>query len=136
MLWWATEAGTAPPENATWVGENLIKSPYLWGTSAYLISRQGMEKVMQKHFPEGGADAPLVLTFEGEVTIDGTGYYGGMMKENFIVYPGMFITHSKQSTIQTDPWHFGFHTKMGAGHWMESIRRWQSKYYPELQRLR
>jgi GR25 family glycosyltransferase involved in LPS biosynthesis len=134
MLWWATEAGSGPRKDATWVGENLIRSPYLWGASAYLISRQGMEKVMKKHFPEGGADTPLVLTFEGEVVIDGTGYYGELMKENYIVYPAMFITHSKQSTIQTDPWHFGFHTKMGVGHWMESIRRWQSIYYPSLKR--
>lgn len=134
MLWWATESGSAAPEDAEWLGENLIKSPYLWGTSAYLISRQGMEKVMKRHFPGGKADSPVVLTFEGEVTIDGTGYYGGMMTDNYIAYPGMFITHSKQSTIQTDAWHFDFHTKMGAAHWTESIRRWQSRYYPQLKR--
>jgi hypothetical protein len=82
MLWWATESpeGTAPPKGAQWVGKNLIKSPYLWGGSAYLISRRGMEKVMRKHFPGLVTEAtPCVLTFEGDQVIDGSGYYASLM---------------------------------------------------------
>lgn len=49
----------------------------------------------------------------------------------------MFITHSKrstiqQSTIQSVDWHSDFHQKMGAGHWWESVKRWQTKYLTEL----
>lgn len=36
--------------------------------------------------------------------------------------------------IQESAWHFDFHTKTGAGHWTENVRRWQAKYYTELQR--
>lgn len=54
------------------------------------------------------------------------------MSENYIAYPGMFITHSKQSTIQTVDWHNEFHTRIGTGHWWESVKRWQAKYLKEL----
>lgn len=96
--WWIPEGpDSVPQENV--VAGYLARRQFTYLTSAYLISRPAMEKVMDKHFADKTATGKVIPALEGMLQIDASGYYGSLMAANYIVMPAMFITHARGSSI-------------------------------------
>ena len=80
------------PQHDVLLGGHLWKLPYQWGTAGYLISRHGMEKVMNKYFESLTAESLAIPAIEGNLAMDADAYYHSLMTENYIVFPAMFAT--------------------------------------------
>jgi hypothetical protein len=83
------------------LGGHLIKTEYQMGVLANLISRDGMEAVINRHFTNRTRESTVLPSFIGSLQLDEGGYFHTIMTENFVVMPPMFITHARASTIPT-----------------------------------
>ena len=85
------------PDYGSLLGGHLWKLEYQWGTAAYLISRQGMEKVMRKYFDSVSMDSWAIPAVEGNLAMDADAYYHSLMTNNYVVFPAMFATYGTGS---------------------------------------
>lgn len=116
------------------LGGYLQKRHWLFSTGAYLISRRGMKKVMQKFFTNATRTGLALPSIEPGVVrnMDTDAYYGRLMTENYICYPAMFLTHARVSTIfdgkEMDPVENNHHL------WLPHKTLVREKYFPEIAR--
>lgn len=78
-------------EEGSLIEGKLIKVPYQWGAGAYLISRKGMEVVLDAYATNRTAQSALRPKCEGKYAIDSPVYYYDLFTENYMTLPQMFM---------------------------------------------
>jgi hypothetical protein len=120
------------------LGGQLLKAKWRWSAGAYLLSRRGMEKVVDMFFTDRSSDGGVLLRMShdnyADAGPDSRYYLPAALQNNFIVMPSMFLTHDVSS-------HFGalrgFDTVTGFQDvhkrmWRLHIDVLQRRTYPEL----
>ena len=105
------------------IGGHLLKREFQYGTGAYLISRRGMEKVMDTFFTNRSPDALVVIPLGNALEIDNPPYFPTLMTDNYLTLPAMFAVHATGSTSgqENDVIHQDGN-KLHWGYWQESHR--------------
>lgn len=80
--------------------KRLIQEEFQYGMAAYIISRRGMEAVLEKFFvdkmPNGLVKPLLEPTSQGVLTIEG---YFEKLETNYLAMPALFLIDTFDTTI-------------------------------------
>lgn len=105
----------------------LWRKEFQWATGAYLVSRKGMEKVLQRHFTDLSAKSKVNLLHEpgpwGDLAVDMSPYYPTLFKRNYITVPAMFMPYADVRSVKEEGGDKGMPERKYL-HWRESQWTW------------
>ena len=75
-----------PPPARELLGGNLYKVSFQWGTGAYIISREGMKKVLDKYFTSRTAEGKIIpaANAEGRATVIDDDFFPPVLKNHYV----------------------------------------------------
>jgi hypothetical protein len=117
------------------LGGHLLHNKLQYSLAAYLISRRGMEKVVDRFWSDRTASSTAVPNTDYPTAVDDDGYFRGLL-DNYLVHPAMFMPHGKETSITSDSKqaqerldeHRVFVSELWS-HWPPEI---QSRYFKDL----
>lgn len=119
------------PSPSELIGGHLMKRTWAPGAMAYLISRRGMEKIMDTYFTDRSENAKARPAMHGALQSD-TGYLAELFADsNYVVWPPMFVTHGKGSQLGGEE-RDGFHAEYAEKLFGFMQSDWRRRVFPSL----
>jgi hypothetical protein len=135
QLHWLNQYDFEMPPPEALVG-GLLERRNIWlaSAAAYMISRRGMEKVLDRWFTGRGADSFVVPETEGgQLAID-CRYYGGdvFLNEHYLAWPAMFLTHESDAPEDDAHGYYAAHRRMNSKMWENWMTVHRRRYFKDM----